>query len=111
MKSLVSCLCALCVFIPTLNAHQPSAPWFGDGNVDLYVSNYETWKDNTYPHPHLLYRNLGGDKGFELWWESKGDQVLPGRGVTFLDVDGDGKPEIYVSNYRLAPNFLWFHDP
>ncbi len=82
----------------------------GDGNVDLYVSNYEDWKDNTYPYPHLLYRNLGGDKGFELWWESKGDQVLPGRGVNFLDVDGDGKPEIYVSNYRLAPNFLWFFD-
>jgi len=82
----------------------------GDGNVDLYVSNYEAWKDNTYPYPHLLYRNLGGDKGFELWWESKGDQVLPGRGVSFLDVDGDGKPEIYVSNYRLAPNFLWFFD-
>lgn len=82
----------------------------GDGNVDLYVSNYEDWKDDTYPYPHLLYRNLGGDRGFELWWESKGDQVLPGRGVTFLDVDGDGKPEIYVSNYRLAPNFLWFFD-
>jgi hypothetical protein len=82
----------------------------GDGHVDLYVSNYEDWKDNTYPFPDLLFRNLGGDKGFAPWWEAKGDQVLPGRGVTFLDVDGDGKPEIYVSNYRLAPNFLWFFD-
>jgi len=82
----------------------------GDGFVDLYVSNYEDWKDNTYPYPDLLFRNLGGDKGFEAWWEAKGDQVMPGRGVTFLDVDGDGKPEIYVSNYRLAPNFLWFFD-
>jgi hypothetical protein len=83
----------------------------GDGHVDLYVSNYEDWKnENTYPHPHLLFRNRGGDKGFEAWWESKGDQVLPGRGVTFLDVDGDGLPEIYVSNYRLAPNFLWAFD-
>src|SRR5688572_21258899 len=79
----------------------------GDGHVDLYVSNYEDWKDNTYPYPHLLFKNRGGDKGFEPWWESKGAEVLPGRGVTFLDVDGDGKPEIYVSNYRLAPNFLW----
>jgi hypothetical protein len=82
----------------------------GDGHVDLYVSNYEDWKDNTYPFPDLLFRNLGGDKGFEPWWEAKGDQVMPGRGVTFFDVDGDGKPEIYVSNYRLAPNFLWFFD-
>jgi hypothetical protein len=82
----------------------------GDGHVDLYVTNYEDWKDNTYPYPHLLFRNRGGDKGFELWWEGKGEQVLPGRGVTFLDVDGDGLPEIYVSNYRLAPNFLWFYD-
>jgi enediyne biosynthesis protein E4 len=82
----------------------------GDGNVDLYVTNYEDWKDNTYPYPDLLFRNRGGDKGFEEWWEAKGEQVLPGRGVTFLDVDGDGRPEIYVSNYRLAPNFLWFFD-
>jgi len=82
----------------------------GDGHVDLYVTNYEDFKDNTYPHPDLLFHNLGGDKGFEPWWEAKGDQVMPGRGVTFLDVDGDGKPEIYVSNYRLAPNFLWFFD-
>lgn len=82
----------------------------GDGHVDLYVSNYEDWKDNTYPYPHLFYRNLGGERGFELVWESKGDQVLPGRGVNFLDVDGDGRSEIYVSNYRLAPNFLWFFD-
>src|SRR6266478_4969275 len=62
----------------------------GDGFVDLYVSNYEDWKDNTYPYPDLLFRNLGGDKGFEPWWEAKGDQVMPGRGVNFLDVDGDG---------------------
>jgi hypothetical protein len=75
------------------------------------VSNYEDWKNNTYPYPHLLFKNRGGDKGFEPSWESRGDQVLPGRGVTFLDVDGDGRPEIYVSNYRLAPNFLWFFDP
>lgn len=82
----------------------------GDGHVDLYVTNYEDWKDNTYPYPDLLFRNRGGDKGFELWWEAKGDQVMPGRGVTLIDVDGDGRPELYVSNYRLAPNFLWFYD-
>jgi hypothetical protein len=82
----------------------------GDGFVDLYISNYEDWKDNTYPYPDLLFRNRGSDKGFEPWWEAKGDQVMPGRGVTFFDVDGDGRPEIYVSNYRLAPNFLWFYD-
>jgi enediyne biosynthesis protein E4 len=98
------------------NKHQRSqAAGFGDldgdGHVDLYVTNYEDWKDNTYPYPDLLFHNLGGDKGFEAWWEAKDEQVLPGRGVTFFDADGDGRPEIYVSNYRLAPNFLWFYDP
>lgn len=83
----------------------------GDGHADLYVSNYEDWKDNTYPFPHLLFRNQGGDKGFAPWWEGKEPpQVLPGRGVVFLDVEGDGLPEVYVSNYRLAPNFLWAFD-
>src|SRR5438046_4758147 len=36
---------------------------------------------------------------------------MPARGVTFFDTNEDGRPEIYVSNYRLAPNFLWFYDP
>ncbi|MBY0232214.1 MAG: CRTAC1 family protein [Gemmataceae bacterium] len=82
----------------------------GDGSVDLYVTNYEDWKDNTYPFPDLLFRNKGGGKGFEPWWEAKGEQVMPARGATFFDQDGDGLPEIYVSNYRLAPNFLWAFD-
>ena len=36
----------------------------GDGHVDLYVTNYEDWKDNTYPYPDLLFRNRGGDKAY-----------------------------------------------
>src|SRR5262249_57427214 len=35
----------------------------------------------------------------------------PGGGAECLDGAGAGGPEIYVSTYRLAPNFLWSYDP
>src|SRR2546426_1116342 len=131
LSALVLCLCLIGLLGGALSppaastAEEAEKPWFrdatkeygpigsgpaafgdldGDGSLDLYVTNYEDWKDNTYPYPDLLFRNKGGDKGFEAWWEAKGDQIMPGRGVTFFDSNEDGLPEIYVSNYRLAPN-------
>ncbi len=85
-----------------------------DGFVDLYVANYENWRQegDTYGigTPDVLYHNEGNGRftnasavaGVELQGEP-----YCGRGVVWSDYDDDGDQDIYVSNYRLDPNLLW----
>lgn len=73
-----------------------------DGFVDLYVGGYEDW-DAGLTFPDLILLNREG-RQFELAWHN--DQRRA-RGVTACDFDEDGDLDVYVSNYRLQPNFLW----
>lgn len=102
----------------------------GDGNLDLYVTNYAQLGPKDYPlceHveggkrmyvvalprllqalPDSLYRN-GGDGQFADVSVSSGiASVTPqcGLGVVAADLDGDGDVDFYVSN-DMGPNFLW----
>ncbi len=88
-----------------------------DGYVDLYVANYETASGTDDPlgigTPDVLYHN-NGDGTFsnvsrEAGVELDGEPMV-GRGVAWCDFDDDGDLDIYVSNYRLDPNFLWRND-
>ena len=62
-----------------------------DGDPDVYLNNYG---------PNVLYRN-NGDGTFTDVTESAqvghGDRV--GAGACFLDMEGDGDLDLYVSNY------------
>ncbi|MEZ6196435.1 MAG: FG-GAP-like repeat-containing protein [Planctomycetota bacterium] len=105
----------------------------GDGDLDLYVCNYLTidlddppmhgkkglnciWKDmpvmcgpaGLAPQADRVYRNEGDGRFTEVSKEWGLDEVEPsfGLGVVAGDLDGDGRPELYVANDGMA-NF-WF---
>ena len=106
-----------------------SAAWLDydrDGKVDLFIANYVQWTPKTdlwcsldgstksYCTPESyrgtqsrLYRNLGGGK-FEDVTQKAGlaDPTSKSLGVTILDYNGDGWPDIFVAN-DTQPNKLY----
>ncbi|MBV9084094.1 MAG: CRTAC1 family protein [Acidobacteriaceae bacterium] len=98
-----------------------SAAWFDydrDGKADLFVANYVVWskekdlwcsldgatKSFCTPESYKgtsskLFHNLGGGK-FEDVAEKAGlaDKTSKSLGVTIFDYNGDGWPDIFVSN-------------
>ncbi len=72
------------------------ADYDGDGDLDLYVGN-ETRSSHLLSHPSSLYRNEG-DGTFEEVAAAAGVDVEGFvKGVDWGDVDGDGRPDLYVS--------------
>ncbi len=109
-----------------------SAAWGdldGDGYPDLYMCQYVDWSWANHPRcthdgktpdvcppkqfnglPHKLYRNSGKgtflDVGKGAGLVPAGPNASKGLGVLFADVDGDGRPDIYVAN-DTVDNFLY----
>ena len=97
----------------------------GDGDLDLYVVRYLTYRVETEPHcervgvrtycdpgyfegaPDLLYRNEGNGLFTDVSIEAGvADSSGKGLGVVSLDYDGDGDTDLYVAN-DTTPNFLY----
>jgi hypothetical protein len=76
----------------------------GDGKVDIYVANDRD--------PHFLYLN-NGDGTFRDVSASSGaafdidGRAQAGMGVDAEDVDGDGRPELFVTNFADEYNTLY----
>lgn len=75
-----------------------------DGLIDLYVSNDL--------QPNFLFVNVGGGKFLDLTEESgaaydQSGRSQAGMGVDAADVNGDGLPELFVTNFEQDYNTLY----
>lgn len=76
----------------------------GDGRQDLYVANDMT--------PNFLYHNRGGGRFVEVGMvtgSALSDEGLPeaGMGVELADLDGNGHPDVFVTNLDLQSNAFY----
>lgn len=75
-----------------------------DGDTDLYVSNDST--------PNHLWENQGEGKFKEVGWRRGVSHDANGReqagmGIGCADVDGDGRPDLFVTNFSGERNALY----
>ncbi|NUN48874.1 MAG: CRTAC1 family protein [Candidatus Brocadiae bacterium] len=85
----------------------------GDGVLDVYLAVYEGGDMGGGRRDRLFLSTGKGTWADAL--EAAGMQeesAAPrcGRGVNWGDFDNDGDADIFVSNYRLEPNYLWRND-
>ena len=76
----------------------------GDGKPDVYVANDTTM--------NFLFRNLGGmkfedDSLISGAGVNNAGRAFGGMGVSSADMDGDGLPDLMVSNFEAEPNSLY----
>jgi enediyne biosynthesis protein E4 len=114
------------------------ADFDGDGFPDFYVDQYVNWSFKNNPHcggytasvphdvcppkqfkgqPHHLFRNNGNgtfsdvskEAGLRPYTGDKNkEEPGKGLGVVVADLNGDGKPDIYVAN-DTVDNFLYIN--
>jgi len=73
----------------------------GDGLLDIYLTTAAelTPARERIPHRNTLYRNLGGWKFKDVSKEAGVDLEAWGSGACVGDVDGDGRLDLYVTNW------------
>ncbi|MGA7992869.1 MAG: CRTAC1 family protein [Thermoanaerobaculia bacterium] len=83
----------------------------GDGKTDLYVAN-DQWRNT-------LFHNEGGGAFRDVSVETGtgypeegsatafGRKTRSGMGLVATDLDGDGRPDLYVTNYANEPDTLY----
>ena len=94
----------------------------GDGRPDIFASGYANvngttsstggFPSNYQAYPDLLYLNQGGGSFRNVAAEAGIDPAGKDHslGAVFTDVNGDGRPDLYVAN-DLDPNRLYLNVP
>lgn len=84
------------------------ADYDGDGRLDLYVTNsIRRWGKPNPGHCGRLFRNAGRGR-FEDATEASGIRACGlGMGAFWADLDGDGRPDLYLTN--VGPNAIWWN--
>jgi enediyne biosynthesis protein E4 len=79
----------------------------GDGLLDIYLVTAAelTSTRERVPHRNALYRNLGGWKFEDVSKRAGVDLAAWGSGACAGDVDGDGRLDLYVTNWGLNALF------
>ena len=94
--------------IPTMVGGCAFADYDGDGRPDLYVtSSVPRWGRPNAERCGRLYRNAGDGK-FEDVTRAAGIRACGlGVGAFWGDLDGDGRPDLYLTN--VGPNAVWWN--
>lgn len=93
--------------IATDNGYSETASWGDydkDGFVDLYVTNSSGLKKN------FLYRNLGDGSFEKILTGAPVTDAYLSRCVNWIDYDGDGDQDIFVTNESNTKNNLYRND-
>ena len=87
-----------------LESHGSGAAFFdhdSDGDLDLYIVNgatFATYRDRSGPG-NALYRNRGDGTFAEITRKAGVGDAGWGGGVAVGDIDNDGRPDLYATNY------------
>jgi len=81
----------------------------GDGCLEIYIANAENWNDGNpeYFADYFLSFNPADRVFLDIAPREITELRYYGRGVAWCDFDMDGDMDVYISNYRLQPNYLW----
>ncbi len=80
----------------------------GDGRPDLYVTNsIPHWGRRNEKNCGRLYRNLGGGRFEDVTKTSEVRACGLGMGAFWVDIDGDGDLDLYLTN--VGPNQLFLN--
>jgi Na+-translocating ferredoxin:NAD+ oxidoreductase RnfD subunit len=99
----------------------------GDGRPDIFVSGYAdvnapTNSSGGFPLVYKAFRDLlylnegpdkhGHDRFKDVAWKAGIERTFTDHslGAVFTDVNGDGRPDLYVAN-DLSPNRLYINEP
>lgn len=81
----------------------------GDGKTDLYVSN-DQWRNSLFHNVGGRFVDVSDETGTGYPQEGPtafGRKTRSGMGLVATDLDGDGRPDLLVTNYAGEPNTLY----